>query len=42
MDLLDMVFFTPEQLGTMHDGELNSAQPRLVEIYDKMKAVAGA
>ncbi|MDL9978551.1 polyamine ABC transporter substrate-binding protein [Microbacterium sp. ASV49] len=42
MPLLDMVFFTPEQLGTMHDGKLTSAQDRLVEIYDKMKAVAGA
>lgn len=42
MELLDMVFFTPEQLDTMHDGKLTSAQGRLVEIYNKMKAVAGA
>lgn len=41
MELLDMVFFTPEQLDTMHDGKLTSAQGRLVEIYNKMKAVAG-
>ncbi len=42
MPLLDMVFFSQEQIATMHDGKLTSAQGRLVEIYDKMKAVAGA
>jgi len=42
MPLLDMVFFSQEQIDTMHDGKLTSAQGRLVEIYDKMKAVAGA
>lgn len=42
MEMLDLVFFTPEQIDTMHDGELTSAQGRLVDIYNKMKAVAGA
>jgi spermidine/putrescine transport system substrate-binding protein len=42
LEMLDLVFFTPEQLETMHTGEVNEAQQRSVEIWDKMKAAAGA
>lgn len=41
-DMLDLVFFTPEQLATMKDGEVNEAQARTVDIYNKAKAAAGA
>ncbi len=41
-EMLDLVFFTPEQLATMHDGEVNEANARTVEIYNKAKAAAGA
>lgn len=40
--LLDMVFFTPEQLATMTEGQVNEATARVVEIYNKMKAAASA
>ena len=39
---LDMVFFTEEQLASMQDGEINDAQERNVEIWNKLKAAAGA
>ncbi len=42
LEMLDMVFFTPEQLATMQDGEINEAQARNVEIWNKLKAAAGA
>jgi spermidine/putrescine transport system substrate-binding protein len=42
MEKLDMVFFTPEQLQTMHTGQVTEAQARIVDIYNKMKAAAGA
>ena len=42
LELLELVFFTPEQLATMKDGEVNEAQTRTVEIYNKAKAAAGA
>jgi len=42
LEMLDMVFFTPEQLATMQDGEINEAQERNVEIWNKLKAAAGA
>ena len=38
----DLIFFTPEQVATMEAGEVNEAQDRLVEIYNKAKAEAGA
>jgi spermidine/putrescine transport system substrate-binding protein len=41
VELLDMVFFTPEQVATMEAGVLNSAQDRRVEIYQKFKSAAG-
>lgn len=37
---VDMVFFPDEQVKTMETGAVNSAQDRLVEIYDKVKAAA--
>ena len=36
----DMIFFTDEQVATMQTGAVNSAQDRLVDIFDKMKAKA--
>ena len=42
LEMLDMVFFTDEQLASMQDGEINEAQERNVEIWNKLKAAAGA
>lgn len=42
LEMLDLVFFTPEQVATMKDGEVNSAQERTVDIWNKAKAAAGA
>ena len=42
IERLDIVFFTPEQVETMESGELNSAQDRRVEIYNKFKSAAGS
>jgi spermidine/putrescine transport system substrate-binding protein len=42
LEMLELVFFSPEQLKSMHTGEVNDAQQRSVEIWDKMKAAAGA
>jgi spermidine/putrescine transport system substrate-binding protein len=41
-EMLDLVFFTPEQLATMEAGELNDNQQRTVDIWNKAKAAAGA
>jgi spermidine/putrescine transport system substrate-binding protein len=41
VEMLDLVFFSPEQVATMESGELNSAQTKRVEISNKMKAAAG-
>ena len=38
----DMIFFTPEEVKTMDAGAVNEAQDRLVDIYNKAKAKAGA
>lgn len=40
--LTDMIFFTPEQLETMHEQELNDSQTTRVAIWNEMKAAAGA
>lgn len=40
--MLDLVFFTQEQIDTMQEGAVNEATERVVEIYNKMKAAAGA
>ncbi len=42
LPMLDLVFFTPEQLETMHNGKLSEAQTRVVEIWNKAKAAASA
>lgn len=41
-EMLDMVFFTPAQVATMHDGKITEAQDRIVDIWNKTKAAAGA
>jgi spermidine/putrescine transport system substrate-binding protein len=38
----DMIFFSNEQVATMKTQKITSAQDRLVDIYNKMKAAAGA
>jgi spermidine/putrescine transport system substrate-binding protein len=38
----DLIFFTPEEVKTMQAGAVNEAQDRLVDIYNKAKAKAGA
>lgn len=38
----DMIFFSPEQLETMHEQELNDSQTTRVSIYNEVKAAAGA
>lgn len=42
LPMLDLVFFTPEQVETMREGEVNEAQQRRVDIWNKTKAAAGA
>lgn len=37
----EMVFFSPDQVSTMHSGAINSAQDRMVQIYNNVKAKAG-
>jgi spermidine/putrescine transport system substrate-binding protein len=38
----DMIFFSDAQVKTMKTGAVNTAQDRLVDIYNKIKAAAGA
>lgn len=42
LEMLDLVFFTPEQITTMKTGEVNDAQQRTVDIWNKAKAAASA
>lgn len=42
LEYLDLVFFDEAQVATFEAGAVNSAQQRLVEIWDKAKAAAGA
>ena len=42
IDRPEMIFFTPQQVATMQDGEVNEAQQRHVDIWNKAKAAAGA
>lgn len=42
LEMLDLVFFTPDQIATMHTGEVTEAQARIVDIWNKAKAAAGA
>jgi spermidine/putrescine transport system substrate-binding protein len=41
-DRLDIVFFDDDQIATMRAGEVNEAQQRQIDIWNKMKATAGA
>ncbi|MFA5775556.1 MAG: hypothetical protein WC864_09305, partial [Ilumatobacteraceae bacterium] len=36
----DMIFFTDEEISRLRAGAINSAQDRLVEIWNKVKAKA--
>ena len=38
---LDLIFFTPDQLAMLETGAINSAEQRLLDIYNKTKAKAG-
>ncbi len=38
----DMIFFTDEQVKSMRTQKITSSQDRLVDIYNKLKAAAGA
>jgi len=38
----DLIFFSEEQLSSMHEQELNDSQTTRVEIWNEMKAAAGA
>lgn len=42
LEMLDLIFFTDEQVATMQQGAVNSAQQRIVDIWNKTKAAAGA
>ncbi|MGB7819040.1 MAG: spermidine/putrescine ABC transporter substrate-binding protein [Ornithinibacter sp.] len=42
LEMLDLVFFTPEQVATMHTGEVTEAQQRTVDIWNQAKAAASA
>lgn len=42
LPMLDLVFFSPEQLATMKTGEVNDAQQQRVDIWNQTKAAAGA
>jgi spermidine/putrescine transport system substrate-binding protein len=38
---LDLIFFSPDQVKTMETGAINSAEQRLIDMYDQAKAKAG-
>ncbi|WP_423494122.1 spermidine/putrescine ABC transporter substrate-binding protein [Microbacterium esteraromaticum] len=42
LEMLDMVFFDEAQVATMHEGKVTESQARIVEIWNKTKAAAGA
>lgn len=42
LDKLDMIYFTEAQVKSMEGGIVNEAQDRKVDIYNKVKAAAGA
>ena len=42
LEMLDMVFFSEEQVATMHEGKVTEAQARIVDMWNKTKAAAGA
>lgn len=42
IEMLDLIFFTEEELGRLVNHELNEAQQRIVDIFGAMKAKAGS
>jgi spermidine/putrescine transport system substrate-binding protein len=42
LEMPELIFFTDTQLATMHEQELNDSQTVRVEIWNEMKAAAGA
>jgi len=42
MDMLDLVFFDDAQVATMHPWEIGDSQQRVVDIWNAMRAAAGA
>ncbi|MCT9821283.1 spermidine/putrescine ABC transporter substrate-binding protein [Microbacterium sp. W1N] len=42
LEMPELIFFSDEQLATMHEQELNDSQTTRVEIWNEMKAAAGA
>lgn len=42
LDMLDLVFFSLDEIATMHTGEVTTAQQRTVDIWNKAKAAASA
>ncbi|WP_322411752.1 polyamine ABC transporter substrate-binding protein [Microbacterium invictum] len=42
LEFTDMIFFTPQQLESMREQTLNDSQTTRVEIWNEMKAAAGA
>ncbi len=42
LELPELIFFSDDQLATMHEQELNDSQTTRVEIWNEMKAAAGA
>ena len=40
--MLDLIFFDDAQVETMHTQTITDMQQRIVEIWDKTKAAAGA
>lgn len=42
LELPELIFFSDEQLAIMHEQELNDSQTTRVEIWNEMKAAAGA
>lgn len=41
-EMIDLIFFTEEQIATMHEGVVTEATERNVDIYNKAKAAASA
>lgn len=42
LELPELIFFSDEQMAAMHEQELNDSQTTRVEIWNEMKAAAGA
>lgn len=42
IEMLDLIFFTPEQIESMQETTINEAQQRIVDIWNNAKVAAGA